>query len=75
MGLVLQNLISPITLSFVLGMVACRVRSDLEIPGALYQGLSIYLLFAIGLKGGAAVSQTPVGDLVAPPRRPWSWGC
>lgn len=66
MDLVLQNLISPIVLSFILGMVACWVRSDLEIPGALYQGLSIYLLFAIGLKGGAAVSETPISELIAP---------
>ncbi len=66
MDLVIQNLVSPIVLSFVLGMIACWVRSDLEIPGALYQGLSIYLLFAIGLKGGAAVSETPIGDLFAP---------
>jgi uncharacterized protein len=42
------------------------VRSDLEIPSALYQGLSIYLLFAIGLKGGVAVSQTPASELLAP---------
>ena len=47
-------------------MIACWVRSDLEIPGALYQGLSIYLLFAIGLKGGVAVSQTPIAELLAP---------
>jgi len=66
MELLVDNLVSPIVLSFVLGMIACWMRSDLEIPGALYQGLSIYLLFAIGLKGGAAVSQTPVSELLAP---------
>lgn len=66
MELVIENLVSPIVLSFVLGMIATWVRSDLEIPGALYQGLSIYLLFAIGLKGGAAVSETPLGDLIWP---------
>jgi hypothetical protein len=43
MDLVLQNIISPITLAFVLGMVAHWVRSDLEIPDAIYQALSIYL--------------------------------
>ena len=31
-----------------------------------YQGLSIYLLFAIGLKGGVAVSETPISELLAP---------
>lgn len=66
MEIILQNLISPITLSFVLGMIACWVRSDLEIPGAIYQGISIYLLLAIGLKGGAAISVTPINELVGP---------
>ena len=66
MDLVFDNLVSPITLSFVLGMIACWVRSDLEVPGPLYQGLSIYLLFAIGLKGGVAVSETPIEELIWP---------
>ncbi len=47
-------------------MVARWVRSDLEIPSALYQGMSIYLLFAIGLKGGVSLSQTPAAELIAP---------
>ncbi len=66
MDLLVQNLISPVVLSFLLGMVARWVKSDLEIPDAIYQALSIYLLFAIGLKGGVAISQTPVTELVAP---------
>ncbi|MEM1085590.1 MAG: sodium-dependent bicarbonate transport family permease [Verrucomicrobiota bacterium] len=53
-------------LAFVLGMVARWVRSDLEIPAAIYQGMSIYLLFAIGLKGGVSLSETPIRELVAP---------
>ncbi|MGB0333964.1 MAG: sodium-dependent bicarbonate transport family permease [Opitutales bacterium] len=66
MDLVLQNIISPITLAFVLGMAAHWVKSDLEIPDAIYQALSIYLLFAIGLKGGVALSETPITQLIAP---------
>jgi len=66
MDLILQNLISPIVLSFLLGALAKWVKSDLEIPDALYQGISIYLLFAIGLKGGIAMSETPLGSLVLP---------
>jgi hypothetical protein len=66
MELLLQNLISPIVLAFVLGMVARWVKSDLEIPDAIYQALSIYLLFAIGLKGGVAISETPARELVGP---------
>ncbi|MGB6221120.1 MAG: sodium-dependent bicarbonate transport family permease [Haloferula sp.] len=66
MDLLIQNLISPVVLSFVLGMLARWVRSDLEIPSAIYQGMSIYLLFAIGLKGGVSLSETPVSELIAP---------
>lgn len=54
------NLLSPVVLAFVLGVFASLVKSDLEIPQALYDSLSIYLLLAIGLKGGAALA---VADL------------
>ncbi len=47
-----DNLLAPPLLFFVLGIVATRVRSDLAIPAAIAQRLSIYLLAAIGLKGG-----------------------
>lgn len=60
------NLLSPVVLAFVLGAVATWVRSDLEIPPALYLGLSIYLLFAIGLKGGAALAVTPLTEVWGP---------
>jgi len=66
MDLLLQNLISPVVLAFAMGMIARWVKSDLEIPSAIYQALSIYLLFAIGLKGGVSLSQTPISELVAP---------
>ncbi|MBT8037625.1 MAG: sodium-dependent bicarbonate transport family permease [Verrucomicrobiae bacterium] len=66
MDLALQNLISPIVLCFVLGAVARWVKSDFELPDAVYQSLSIYLLLAIGLKGGVAVAQTPIMDLLGP---------
>ncbi|MFK7862363.1 MAG: sodium-dependent bicarbonate transport family permease [Granulosicoccus sp.] len=51
-----NNLLSPIILSFVLGFFAAIVRSDLTIPEAMAKGLSLYLLFAIGFKGGVSVS-------------------
>lgn len=51
-----QNLLSPIILSFVLGLFAALARSDLNIPEAVAKGMSIYLLFAIGFKGGASVA-------------------
>ena len=51
-----DNLISPIILSFALGLLASLARSDLTIPEAVAKGMSIYLLFAIGFKGGASVA-------------------
>ncbi len=56
LDLAVQNLSSPIVLSFVLGLVAAGLRSDLSIPEAMAKGLSIYLLFAIGYKGGVEVA-------------------
>lgn len=56
LGLAGQNLLSPIILSFVLGLGASLARSDLSIPEAVAKGMSIYLLFAIGFKGGASVA-------------------
>ena len=60
------NLLSPLVLAFVLGAAATLVRSDLRLPEPLYQSLAIYLLLAIGLKGGVALSQTPA-DVFARP--------
>ncbi len=70
LGLAADNLISPIILSFALGLLAALARSDLSIPEAVAKGLSIYLLFAIGFKGGAGVAAHGidarlVGSLVA----------
>ncbi|MGL4609874.1 MAG: sodium-dependent bicarbonate transport family permease [Trueperaceae bacterium] len=53
------NLFSPVVLAFALGIVATLVKSDLKLPAELYTTLSIYLLLAIGLKGGVELSQTP----------------
>lgn len=50
------NLVSPIILSFVLGLAAALARSDLSVPEAAAKALSLYLLFAIGFKGGAGVA-------------------
>ena len=50
------NLLSPIILSFILGLCAALARSDLSVPEAAAKALSLYLLFAIGFKGGASVA-------------------
>lgn len=61
-----DNLISPVVLCFVLGIAARWVKSDLAVPEPIYQGLSIYLLLAIGLKGGAALAVTPLTEMLLP---------
>jgi len=62
----LSNFASPVVLAFVLGILAKTFKSDLEIPKPLYQGLSIYLLLAIGLKGGVELSKTPFSEFLWP---------
>lgn len=54
----IATLTSPVVLFFILGLVAAFGRSDLEIPEAVAKGLAIYLMVAIGLKGGVEVSKT-----------------
>ena len=54
------NLLSPIILSFALGLIAALARSDLSIPEAVAKGMSIYLLFSIGFKGGVAVADNGI---------------
>lgn len=64
MELLLANLASPVVLAFALGMVARAVRSDLEIPPQIQVYLSIFLLLAIGLKGGVALRGQDPGTLL-----------
>jgi hypothetical protein len=66
MSLLLDNILTPVVLCFIMGMIARWVKSDLALPEAMYQGISIYLLLAIGLKGGAALSATPVAVFFKP---------
>lgn len=54
----LDVLLSPVILFFVLGALAAFARSDLAIPEAIAKGISLYLMAAIGLKGGVQVSQS-----------------
>ena len=59
--LFLQNLISPAILFFALGIAAGFFKSDLEVPDSISRYLSIYLMMAIGFKGGASLSETDAG--------------
>ncbi len=55
-NLLIDNLTNPALLFFVLGIIAVYVKSDLEIPPNSSKFISLYLLFAIGFKGGQELS-------------------
>lgn len=54
----------PVVLFFVLGLTAGLLRSELRLPSAIYEFLSIVLLLSIGLKGGVELSKQPVTTLL-----------
>ena len=53
----------PVVLFFLLGVFAKLAKSDLRLPEALYETLSIFLLLAIGLKGGVELAKVPFADV------------
>lgn len=66
LNLAVSNLTSPMVLFFCLGLAAAFARSDLVIPEAVAKTLAIYLMMAIGFKGGVAVSRSGLAsDIVA----------
>ncbi|MEL6473016.1 MAG: sodium-dependent bicarbonate transport family permease [Pseudomonadota bacterium] len=56
----ISTLLSPIILFFALGMGAALLRSQMSVPEAFAKGLAIYLMMAIGLKGGVEMSKSPL---------------
>lgn len=56
--------LDPVILFFLFGLVAGLLRSELRLPGALYESLSVFLLLAIGLKGGQGLATEPLGPLI-----------
>ncbi len=64
--LALSNLVSVGVLAFVFGFIAARIKSDVRVPEQIYQFLSIYLLFGIGLKGGHSLKSVTFEEVFAP---------
>lgn len=56
----LEYLFQPAILFFLIGIMAVLVKSDLEIPESFLKVLSLYLLFALGFKGGNELQKTPL---------------
>lgn len=65
-SLAIDNLTSVAVLVFAFGFLAARLKSDVRIPDAVYQVISVYLLLGIGLKGGHALHDTNLGDFIGP---------
>ncbi|MBA3754506.1 MAG: sodium-dependent bicarbonate transport family permease, partial [Nitrospira sp.] len=61
-----HNLSAPMPLFFALGILATLIRSDLKVPEALYIGLTLYLLAAIGLRGGAEIREVGITTIWLP---------
>ena len=65
--------IDPVIWFFALGVVAGLAKSDLRLPPAIYDLLSMLLLLSIGLKGGVELAKSPMTGLlpVRPAARNW----
>lgn len=64
--LIQANILTPVVLFFILGMIAARIKSDLKIPEAISEFLPIYLLAAIGLHGGLEMRKTGFESMLVP---------
>ncbi len=60
------SLLSIPVLAFILGIIAARLKADLRLPDAVYQATAMYLLLAIGLKGGVALRDADPAEVVSP---------
>jgi len=64
--LIQSNLLTPIILFFLFGIIAARIKSDLKIPEAISEFLPLYLLAAIGLHGGIEMRNTGFENMLIP---------
>lgn len=62
----IDNLTSVAVLVFAFGFLAARIKSDVRIPEPIYQAISIYLLFGIGLKGGNSIRTATFDEFITP---------
>lgn len=62
MELIVENLRNPALLFYLLGLLAVRLKSDLAVPANSSKFISLYLLFAIGFKGGQELAHSEVGQ-------------
>ena len=60
----MNNLADPTILCFVVGLTAGLLKSDLRLPKSSYEFVSLYLLLAIGFKGGIQLAKTDVATFL-----------
>ncbi|ADU29058.1 sodium-dependent bicarbonate transport family permease [Evansella cellulosilytica] len=59
-----SNLLSPMILFFLLGIIAVLVNSDLKVPTAFYNGYTMIILFTIGIKGGIELRSVSLSEMI-----------
>jgi hypothetical protein len=64
--LITGSLLSIPVLMFLLGLIAASLKADLRLPDAIYQAITIYLLLAIGMKGGIALRDATIQEAFGP---------
>ncbi len=64
--IVYSNLLSPMILFFVMGILAVIVNSDLKVPEAFYSGYTMIILFTIGIKGGTELRDINFWTMILP---------
>lgn len=62
----LNSLLSPVTLAFVLGLIGAAIKSELRLADSVHSAISTFLLLAIGLKGGVGIAQSEPQELILP---------
>jgi hypothetical protein len=62
----LTNLRTPAVLAFAIGVVATLIKGDVKLPDPVAQAISMYLLVAIGAKGGVAIAEAGISDVIGP---------
>jgi hypothetical protein len=70
-----QNLLSPVALAFALGVVTKLIRSEFALPKDIYTALSVYLLFALGIKGGVELGHAGAATIAWPAAATLLVGC
>ncbi|UCZ51575.1 sodium-dependent bicarbonate transport family permease [Bacillus shivajii] len=62
--IVYMNLLSPMVLFFLIGIIAVLVNSDLKVPDAVYTGYTMIILLTIGIKGGTELRNVTLVEMI-----------